>query len=204
MPGFRNNIFGALLMAAFFMASLARADGDASSGAVLADTCMGCHGIAGYRNAYPSYRVPKLGGQHDEYMVLALQGYKNKTRAHPTMQAQAATMTEQDMHDLTAYFAAQGEPRQGSSTGGSARGKEKAAVCTACHGATGLSPTGNWPNLAGQHKDYLEHAIRQYQSGARKDPVMSGLVTTLSDEDIADIAGYYAAQPGLFTADGDN
>jgi len=190
-------------MVVFIMAAPARADGDVASGAVLADTCMGCHGIAGYRNAYPSYRVPKLGGQHDEYMVLALQGYKNKTRAHPTMQAQAATMTEQDMRDLTAYFTAQGEPQQGSA-GGSSRGREKAAVCTACHGETGLSPTGNWPSLAGQHKDYLEHAIRQYQSGARKDPVMSGLVTTLSDEDIADIAAYYAAQPGLFTADGDN
>jgi len=84
--------------------------------------------------------------------------------------------------------------------GGSTRGKEKAAVCTSCHGATGVSLTPNWPTLAGQHKDYLVEAIGQYQGGKRTDPVMSGLVANLSAEDIEDIATFYSAQPGLFTA----
>ncbi len=178
------------------------AAGDAERGKALADTCLGCHGIPGYRNAYPSYRVPKLGGQHQDYLVIALAGYRNKTRAHRTMQAQAATLSDQDVQDLTAFFASQGELRAGDpvTDGKAAAGKDKVAVCTACHGATGASAAPNWPNLAGQHEDYLVHAITAYQNGERKDPVMMGQVVSLTRQDIADIAAYFAAQPGLFTA----
>ena len=76
---------------------------DAKRGAMLSNTCMGCHGIPGYRNAYPSFRVPKLGGQHPEYVVIALQGYKNQTRPHKTMHAQAVSLTDQDMQDIAAF-----------------------------------------------------------------------------------------------------
>ena len=71
--------------------------------------------------------------------------------------------------------------------------------CAACHGENGISPAPNWPNLAGQHKDYLVHSIKQYRSGEREDAVMAGLVVNLSDRDIADIAAYYAEQSGLYT-----
>lgn len=188
---------------AFLPAISALAAGGPERGAAIAETCLGCHGIPGYRNAYPSYRVPKLGGQHEEYIVLGLQGYKNLGRAHPTMRAQSATMSEQDMRDVAAYFMAQGELEQGSAPSGAqlARGGEKAAVCSACHGAGGVSPAPNWPTLAGQHKDYLIEVIGQYQSGQRNDPVMAGQVINLSDEDIEDIAAFYSAQPGLFSVD---
>jgi cytochrome c553 len=178
------------------------AAGDAERGAILADTCMGCHGIPGYRNGYPSYRVPKLGGQHAEYIVIGLQGYKNLGRAHPTMQAQAASLSEQDMVDLGAYFDSQGEIETGSvdSSKKIERGRAKAAVCAACHGETGNSPTPNWPTLAGQHKDYLVEVMMQYRNGQRDDPVMAGQLINLSDDDIKDLAAFYAAQPGLFTA----
>ena len=56
----------------------------------LSTTCMGCHGIAGYRNAYPSYRVPKLGGQTASYLASALQAYKARQRSHPSMRGVAA------------------------------------------------------------------------------------------------------------------
>ena len=200
MPGLAKVFGGAILITAALVGTAAHAEGDIQRGSVLADTCLGCHGIPGYRNAYPSYRVPKLGGQHEEYLFLALQGYKNETRTHLTMQAQTATLSEQDMRDLAAFFASQGSADQ-SGGGSSSKGKEKVAVCTACHGATGIAPTANWPTLAGQHQDYLEEVIIQYKDGTRTDPVMAGLVTNLSDEDIADIAAYYAAQKGLFTAD---
>jgi len=175
---------------------------DAERGAVLADTCLGCHGISGYRNAYPSFRVPKLGGQKEAYLVVALQGYQSDMRDHPTMNAQGATLTAQDIKDLAAYFASQGEARTGELVAGgrAAKGKEKVAVCSACHGEAGISPAPNWPNLAGQHKDYLIHSIKQYQNGGRKDPVMMGQVVNLTDQDIKDIAAFYAEQSGLFTA----
>lgn len=176
--------------------------GDAERGAILADTCMGCHGIAGYRNAYPSYRVPKLGGQHAEYIELGLRGYKNLGRAHPTMRAQAATLTDQDIADLAAYFDSHGDIESGSvsSSAQIERGKAKAAICAACHGETGISETPNWPTLAGQHKDYLVEVMSQYRNGQRDDPVMAGQLINLSDNDIEDLAAFYAAQPGLFTA----
>lgn len=190
-------------VAAIVLASLSTMTwaGDVERGAEIADTCLGCHGIKGYRNAYPSYRVPKLGGLAEEYMVIALQGYKNETRGHATMQAQAATLSDQDMQDVAAYFASQGELKQGKPRSGSqiARGQEKAAVCAACHGQGGVSATGNWPTLAGQHEDYLKNVLGQYKSGERKDPVMAGQVMSLTDADIADLAAYFAAQQGLYT-----
>jgi cytochrome c553 len=180
-----------------------QAAGDAERGAVLANACLGCHGITGYRNGYPSYRVPKLGGQHEEYIVIGLQGYKTLGRSHPTMRAQSATLSDQDMRDLAAYFVAQGGMEEGPAPSGAqvARGGEKAAVCGACHGANGASPAPNWPSLAGQHEDYLVEVMGQYQNGQRSDPVMVGQVVNLSAEDIEDIAVFYSAQPGLFTAE---
>ena len=180
-----------------------QAAGDAERGAVLANACLGCHGITGYRNGYPSYRVPKLGGQHEEYIVIGLQGYKTLGRSHPTMRAQSATLSDQDMRDLAAYFVAQGVLEEGPAPSGAqvARGGEKAAVCGACHGANGVSPAPNWPSLAGQHEDYLVEVMGQYRNGQRSDPVMAGQVVNLSAEDIEDIAVFYSAQPGLFTAE---
>lgn len=74
-------------------------------------TCVGCHGIPGYRTAFPEvYPVPKLGGQHAAYIVKALQAYRDGTRSHPSMQAIAASLTDQQMVDLAAYYAvAEGE-----------------------------------------------------------------------------------------------
>lgn len=176
----------------------AEAAGDPASGAVLATTCMGCHGIAGYRNAYPSYRVPKLGGQKAEYMVIALQEYRARTRPHPTMQAQAASLSDQDMQDVAAFFASQGEPQTGNASGGD-KGKEKAAVCAACHGESGISAAPIWPNLAGQHRDYLEQAMSRYRDKQRQDPIMQGQLAALTDQDIRELANFFAAQSGLFT-----
>ena len=82
-----------------------RAEGDPEAGKSKALPCMGCHGIPGYFNVYPSYRVPKLGGQHQAYIVAALQAYKNGQRSHKTMIAQATTLNDQDMQDIAAYFA---------------------------------------------------------------------------------------------------
>lgn len=201
MHRIRTLISAALTVAAILTAAPLQAAGDVEEGAVLADTCMGCHGIPGYRNAYPNYRVPMLGGQHEDYLVIALQGYKNGMRDHPTMIAQSASLTDEDMRDLASYFASQGEVRTGETvTGGdAAAGKEKAAVCMACHGEAGISPAPNWPSLAGQHKDYLVHTIRQYRDGGRKDPVMMGQAVNLTDKDIKDIAAFYSKQSGLFT-----
>lgn len=84
-------------------ASLAAGDGDA--GRLKANTCMGCHGIPGYTNAYPTYRVPKLGGQSAEYLAAALKAYKTGERPHKTMHAQAVDLSDQDIEDIAAFLA---------------------------------------------------------------------------------------------------
>jgi len=78
-------------------------------------------------------------------------------------------------------------------------GRAKARQCIACHGDNGISPSGAFPNLAGQHAEYLVQTLRDYKSGARKNAVMGALVDALSEEDMQDLAAFYASQPGLFT-----
>lgn len=89
------------------VSSAAFADGNAAAGLQKNAMCRGCHGIPGYRTAFPSvYNVPKLGGQHAGYIVKALQAYKAGERSHPTMQAIATGLSDKDMADLAAYYAA--------------------------------------------------------------------------------------------------
>jgi cytochrome c553 len=81
-------------------------DGSAEAGKLKRQMCEGCHGIPGYRTAYPVvYHVPKLGGQDASYIVKALQDYRSGARKHPSMDAVAGSLSEQDMADLAAYYA---------------------------------------------------------------------------------------------------
>ena len=73
-------------------------------------------------------------------------------------------------------------------------GKGKAAVCSACHGMDGNSAVPNWPKLAGQHASYLERQISLIKSGDRQVPEMAGIAASLTEQDIADLAAYYATQ----------
>lgn len=80
------------------------AQGNPDVGKQKASTCMGCHGIKGYTNVYPTYHVPKLAGQHSEYIIAALKEYRAGNRKHPTMHAQASSLSDQDMADIAAFF----------------------------------------------------------------------------------------------------
>jgi cytochrome c553 len=96
----------ACLLAALSMPTAPlHAEGDAAAGKSKNAMCAGCHGIDGYRTAYPdTYRVPKLGGQNAGYIVNALKEYKAGDRQHPSMRAIASSLSEQDMADLAAYY----------------------------------------------------------------------------------------------------
>lgn len=182
-------------LAAPAMASAA----DVARGAKLAYTCQGCHGIPNYKNAYPVYSVPKLGGQHVAYLVVALKEYAAQDRPHATMHAQAVTMTDQDMQDMAAYLGGQ-ELKPGAHAVGTA--PKALQTCVACHGNDGIGILPEYPNLAGQHADYIEQALRAYRAGQRKNPVMAGMATVLTDADIEALARYYSSQrPGLCATD---
>ena len=82
------------------------AKGDVINGKSLAYTCSGCHGIPEYKNAYPSYHVPKIAGQNEGYIIAALTAYAKGERNHPTMAAQAKSFSTQDIADIAAYLSA--------------------------------------------------------------------------------------------------
>jgi len=85
-------------------AAPAPAAGNAANGKLLTYTCQGCHGMTGYKNAYPSYRIPKIGGQSAQYLTQALTEYRLGKRKHPTMQAQAESFSDQDIADIAAFL----------------------------------------------------------------------------------------------------
>lgn len=187
-----------VLMAAGLAPRIVAAEGDAERGESLAYTCLGCHGIPGYRNAYPSYRVPKLGGQKAAYLEVALRGYRDQTRSHPTMSAQASSLSDQDIQDLAAYLSSVNNEKV-LAGGGEAPALEQAVTCAACHGQNGIAMAPNWPTLAGQHEDYIVHALQQYRAGKRTDPVMKPMADSLAEEDIALLAKHFSRLEGLET-----
>jgi cytochrome c553 len=83
------------------------AEGDYEAGKLAANTCAGCHGIPYYNNIYPTYHVPRIGGQNKEYLVVALKEYQSGARAHSTMNSQAHALSDQEIEDIAVYLAAQ-------------------------------------------------------------------------------------------------
>ena len=106
-----NTLAGLLLLASLApVAASAQTVGNAEAGKRLAYTCTGCHGVTGYRNAYPQYHVPRISGQNYEYLVAALTAYQAGQRKHPTMAAQAQSMNAQDIADIASYLSANPTP----------------------------------------------------------------------------------------------
>ena len=171
--------------------------GDPHRGKELSYTCLGCHGVDGYKNAYPNYSVPELEGQHPEYLEAALKEYRDGDRAHLTMHSQASSLSDQDIADVVSYFVGKPLTPDAKPQGDV---PEPAKLCTSCHGANGVGITPQYPTLAGQHPDYLVRALTEYKKGGRKNPVMTGMAATVKDEDMEVIADYFSKQrPSLAT-----
>lgn len=180
------------VLVAMTAAIAVQAQGDATRGKQIGYTCLGCHGIENYKNVYPTYSVPMLVGQHPEYIEAALKAYRARERSHATMYAQASSLSDQDISDIAAYLSG-----TALATGATAVGQAPAKVtelCATCHGKDGVGIVGMYPTLAGQHADYLERALVEYQKGDRKNPVMGPFAAQLSAADVKQIAAYYAAQ----------
>ena len=170
-----------------------------SAGEKLAYTCHGCHGIENYKNAFTVYTVPKLGGQQVAYLVVALKAYARQERPHATMHAQSASLSEQDMQAVATFLSGEEIKSSGRAVG---TAPKAAQTCVACHGNDGFGLLPEYPNLTGQHPDYLEHALEAYRSGQRKNAVMAGMAAALTDDDIEALAAYYGRQqPSLCATD---
>ncbi|MGI9212745.1 MAG: c-type cytochrome, partial [Methylococcaceae bacterium] len=102
----KSKIVKVILSSAFLITmgiSEVQASGDSEQGEKKFYTCAGCHGITGYTNSYPAYHVPRIGGQHGEYVISALKAYQSNHRKHSSMLANAYTLNQDDMEDIAMY-----------------------------------------------------------------------------------------------------
>lgn len=191
-------------------ASAAVKPGDATAGQAKAAVCGACHGMDG-NSADAQY--PKLAGQSEQYIVRQLTSFKAGKRQNPIMMGMAAPLSEQDMHDLGAYFASKtalpgvadqalvehGQTlfRQGDATRG-------IPACMACHSIDGRgNPGAMYPQLASQHAQYLQATLKAWHDGTSwgddaHSQVMPAIAKQLSADDIAALASYIE---GLHSAD---
>lgn len=167
---------------------------------VLAESCSGCHGEAGRQD------VPYIAGQSVEYLTSALTYYKDGSRGDETMKLVKAPLSEQDIINVSAYYASLpadwGE--KGSAGPGDERGEATvvserqvgalAASCAACHGEDGNTTVAGIPSLAGLSVQYLVKATKAYREGTRSDMVMAGIVSSLDDTAVTTLAEFYAGQ----------
>jgi len=218
-----NNAFSLfpLLLALAGLSSAAQAQapaaGDAAKGATKAAMCIGCHGIVGYQATFPEvYKVPMIAGQGAKYIVSALTAYQKGDRKHPTMKGIAASLTEQDMADLGAFYEQQGKGVGSPAPAALATAvpdalKDRMAACVACHGANFSAPLDPaYPRLAGQHPDYLYAALKSYHTDGnphlgRANATMRAQVVqeadgkkklTFSNAELKQVAQYLGALPG--------
>lgn len=179
----------------------------AQAGEKKAAMCIGCHGIPDYKASFPEvYRVPMIAGQNAKYIASALTQYKKGDRKHPTMHAVAASLSDQDIADLAAFYSteAKSEPVPAALSG--TVPADVAALlakgnCASCHGANFSAPIDpSYPKLAGQHPDYLYVALREYQTDknplvGRNNAIMMGMARPFTHDEAKILAKYFASLP---------
>ena len=184
--------------------------GDAKAGQSKAATCIGCHGIVGYQASFPEiYKAPMIAGQAAKYISNSLLAYQKDERKHPTMKAIAASLSEQDMADLAAFYSQLGVvagftlPEKPAKEPSAAVGALiTKGACISCHGANFAKPIDpSYPKIAGQHADYLTVALKAYKTEGnakvgRSNGVMAGIAKQYSNAEIKAMAGYIGSLPG--------
>ena len=200
----------ALLIAVSFVTSQALAQdlqGDAKAGEKKIAMCIGCHGIKGYQASFPEvYRVPMISGQNAKYIQNALVAYRGGERKHPTMRGISASLTDQDIADIAAYYAAHGQavpaPEKLPEPSGKVAELLTKGACASCHGANySKGIDGSYPKLAGQNADYLFVALKSYKTEnqatwGRNNGIMAGISKQFTNAELKELAKYLAAQPG--------
>ena len=160
----------------------------------LSSTCLGCHGVVSYNNIYPTYKVPKLGNQHKDYIVAALKAYRSGERSHTTMKAHAANLSDLDIDKIADYFSSF---KAKITTPEDVKIIDEANSCVGCHGVDGNSEVPTFPRIAGQYEDYLYQSLKSYKSGKRNNAIMNGVASTLNDDQMKKLSKYFASQKGM-------
>ncbi|MGC4060766.1 MAG: c-type cytochrome [Aquabacterium sp.] len=170
--------------------------------------CIGCHGIIGYQASFPEvHRVPMISGQNAKYIAAALTAYRKGDRKHPTMKGIAASLSDQDIADIAAYYEASGKdlPAHPGSTAAPTPEVDallKKGNCVSCHGEGLNKPIdASYPKLAGQHPDYLYVALKAYHTDnnpqiGRGNPIMGAQAKMFTLPELKQLANYVGALPG--------
>jgi len=174
--------------------------GDIGEGQVKSGVCQGCHGPDG--NSF-SPDWPNLANQNANYLAKQIHDFQSGARKDPTMQSMVTELAEQDIADITAYFASQKVKADASSV--SAAGKKlymggnrytHAPACAGCHGPNGAgNGPGTIPALAGQKIGYVTKAMKDFKSGARsndRNQIMQDIASKMTEDDVAAIATFLA------------
>jgi cytochrome c553 len=172
--------------------------------------CIGCHGIPGYQASFPEiHRVPMISGQNTKYLVNSLVAYQKGERKHPTMRGISASLTDQDMADLAAYYAQHGQEKARPVPDQPAKQPTadvaallQRGACVSCHGANfnkGIDPS--YPKIAGQHADFLYVALKAYKTEGqaqlgRANAIMGAQVKQFSLAELKAMANYIGSLPG--------
>ncbi len=180
--------------------------GDVEAGKSKAEMCIGCHGIPGYQNSFPEiHKVPKISGQSGQFIASSLAAYKKGDRKHPTMRGVAASLSDQDMADLAAFYASHADkkaPEAPRAASVEVAELIKKGACASCHGENFSTPIDpSYPKLGGQHADYLFVALKSYKVEGnnfvgRSNPIMAGIVKEYSLADMRAIAKYLSTVEG--------
>ena len=184
--------------------------GDVKAGETKNAMCIGCHGIKGYQASFPEvYKVPMISGQSAKYIDAALHAYKKGERKHPTMRGIAETLSDQDIADLSAYYAQHGVTEGAAAAARTAKTPSPAvaallgkANCASCHGADFSKPIDpSYPKLGGQHADYLFVALKAYKvennkTVGRGNAIMAGMAKQYTNAELKQLASYLASVEG--------
>jgi cytochrome c553 len=191
-----------------FSAHAEGVQGDVKAGATKNAMCIGCHGIVGYQASFPEiHKVPKISGQGGKYIAASLNAYRSGDRKHPSMRGIAASLTDQDIADLAAFYEASGAVEGAQPLAKAPEGSEKVnalitkGACASCHGDSFSKPIDpSYPKIAGQHSDYLYVALKSYKIEGnshigRGNAIMGGVAKQFSNAELKELANYLGKLP---------
>tara|TARA_R110002012_G_scaffold185316_2_gene351867 strand:- start:70 stop:651 length:582 start_codon:yes stop_codon:yes gene_type:complete len=161
--------------------------GDPAAGRKVANMCRTCHGLDGLAKIPIA---PHIGGEPESYLQRQLRAFKSGIRRHEMMSVVASGMSERQIDDVSAWYAAH------TATASLPKGADPARApeaCTACHGIDGIALQADAPNLAGETNIYIDTQLKAFRGGKRVHEIMSGIAAGMSDAKIRAAADWYAS-----------
>lgn len=198
-----TTVFAMIVACATPSAFAQAVQGDVKAGEGKIAMCIGCHGIAGYQASFPEvHKVPMISGQSGAYIAAALEAYRKGDRQHPSMRGVAESLNDQDIADVSAYYASHSTAKQVAQPhdpSAQVLALIEKGACLSCHGQGFAKPIDpSYPKVAGQHADYLLVALKAYKTSnnakvGRSNGIMAPIAQQFSNQELKLLANYIAS-----------